>query len=257
MACADLEDGGLMRLGLSSAAAVAATFTELAAACSLRGLSAVELRTGDSHGIELDTDWSAAAAAAVAAAAAAGVSIAGFRSDDPSAEPGQLARLSAALGCCIIVADEGASADRMDRARRIRGQGGHALVLARGPAVEWHDAIRAAGEDYGWEVDASCTDIAADADLVLGVGEPAVRYIRFIGGGPEASLQEGRGIGTLMGRLALAGYAGPIILSPSSPRYRVAWESWLGRRGGWGCGSKAADPVLVRLPARTATGGAE
>ena len=28
-----------------------------------------------------------------------------------------------------------------------------------------------------------------------------------------------------------------LILAPSSTRYRVAWETWLGRRGGWGCGS--------------------
>jgi hypothetical protein len=157
-----------MRLGLSSAAAPDAGLDELLAACTLRGLSTLELRAGDAHGIAVAGDWSAAVSAGLAAAAEARVTIAGYRT------------------------------------------------------------------------------IAA---------EVALRYIRFIGGGPEAALQEGRGIGTLMGRLALAGYNGAVILAPSATRYRVAWESWLGRRGGWGCGSKSAAAELVHLPVRTATGG--
>src|SRR5690606_6031469 len=133
--------------------------------------------------------------------------------------------------------------------------GGRALVLASGQPGDWHAAVHAAGLDYGWEIDSACGDVSAHADLVLKRQEPALRYIRFIGGGPETSMQEGRGIGTLMGRLALAGYDGPLVLAPSATRYRVAWETSLGRRGGWGCGSKAAAPDLVHLPVRTATGG--
>jgi sugar phosphate isomerase/epimerase len=256
MARTDFEGGGLMRLGLSSAAAADASFGDLAAACALRGLSDIELRAGDGHGIDAGAGAAAAVSAVLAAAAATGVRIAGYRSDDAAAEPAQLARLSEALGSCILVADEGEITDRIARAGRIRKHGGRSLVLARGPAGDWRDAIAGAGADYGWEIDAGRTDLAADADIVLREEGPAVRYIRFSGGGPEASLQEGRGIGTLMGRLALAGYTGPIILAPSSTRYRVAWASWLGRRGGWGCGSRAADPELVHLSARAVTGGA-
>ncbi|MFW6331581.1 MAG: hypothetical protein ACOC3J_07650 [Gemmatimonadota bacterium] len=28
---------------------------------------------------------------------------------------------------------------------------------------------------------------------------------------------------------------------------RVIWDAWLGRRGGWGCGSKVEDRTLVSL----------
>ena len=43
----------------------------------------------------------------------------------------------------------------------------------------------------------------------------------------------------MMRELALAGYGGSLALAPSDQRYRVVWNAWLGRRGGWGCGSKA------------------
>jgi hypothetical protein len=253
VARADLADARLMRLGLSSAAAPNAGLDELLAACTRRGLSTVELRAGDAHGIADDGDWAAPVASGLAAAAQARVTIAGYQTAAPS-NPWQLARLSEALGCPILVPDEGDISSTIARARRISAAGGRALVLARGPALAWHPAITRSGLEYGWEVDAGCGDVAADAEMVL-QAEPALRYIRFIGGGPEATLQEGRGIGTLMGRLALAGYDGAVILAPSSPRYRVAWESWLGRRGGWGCGSRTADAELVHLPVRTATGG--
>jgi hypothetical protein len=243
-----------MRLGLSSAAAPDAGLDELLAACTLRGLSTLELRAGDAHGIAVAGDWSAAVSAGLAAAAEARVTIAGYRTIAAS-DARQLARLSDALGCPILVSDEGDMGATITRARRISAAGGRALVLARGPALQWHPAITRSGLEYGWEVDASCGDVAADAELVLQQAEVALRYIRFIGGGPEAALQEGRGIGTLMGRLALAGYNGAVILAPSATRYRVAWESWLGRRGGWGCGSKSAAAELVHLPVRTATGG--
>jgi hypothetical protein len=80
-------------------------------------------------------------------------------------------------------------------------------------------------------------------------------HIRLLGGGPEAALHEGGGIGEVMGRLALSGYAGTMVLAPSSDRYRVAWQTWLGRRGGWGCGSRVSHPSLVQLSSTGAMGG--
>lgn len=74
-----------------------------------------------------------------------------------------------------------------------------------------------------------------------------LRYIRFRGGGPEAAQQSGLGVGALMARLALARFAGPLVLAPSTPKYRYIWHAWLGRAGGWGCGSKQADASLVSL----------
>jgi hypothetical protein len=122
-----------------------------------------------------------------------------------------------------------------------------ALVCVRGPARAWLDELARAGIAYAWEVDPAVADIAVDVDAVFGRSDADLRYIRLIGGGPEAAMQDGQGIGVLMGRLALAGYDGPVVLTPSSTRYRVAWASWLGRRGGWGCGSKAASDNVVRL----------
>lgn len=38
---------------------------------------------------------------------------------------------------------------------------------------------------------------------------------------PEGSAQEGLGVGSLMARLAVAGFGGTVALAPSSERYRV------------------------------------
>ena len=238
-----------MRLGLSSAAAPEAGAEDLVTACAARGLSALELRDGDGHGIAAH-DQPVALTDLLALAAGANVDIAGYRTADSRAAV-SLARLSNALCTAIIVADECDHAKRVDRARAIIDAGGRALVSVSGDVTVWHTALAASGLDYAWEVDAASGDVSEAAAMVL--GQPGLRYIRFIGGGPEASLQEGRGIGTLMGRLALAAYAGPVILTPSSTRYRVAWETWLGRRGGWGCGSRSSAPELVHLPVRTVT----
>lgn len=243
-----------MRLGLSSAAAPTAGAEDLVAACAARGLAALELRAGDGHGIEVQGDWSQQVAELLDTAARASVGVVAYRATD-STDAESLARLSQALDAPIIVADECDVGERIDRAQRIVDAGGRALVRASGDASAWHATLSASGLDCAWEVDATCSDVAAAADLMLRNADPALRYIRLVGGGPEASLQEGRGIGTLMGRLALAAYDGPVVLTPSSTRYRVAWETWLGRRGGWGCGSKASAPELVHLPVRTATGG--
>jgi hypothetical protein len=241
MAGTDLEDGGLMKLGLSSAAAIGAGIGDLVEICRVRGLSGIELRLHD-----LD-------AAGVLASARDGiVMIAGCYSET-SSDAAQLASISRRLHAPIIVADECSIDTRIRRARAIDGAGGRALVLARGDADNWFPAISQAGVDYAWEIDPAATDITAEIDTILHTPPYALRYIRFIGGGPEATMHDGRGIGALMSRLALAAYDGAVILTPSSPRYRVAWSTWLGRRGGWGCGSKAA-PATGTLPLHTATG---
>ena len=228
-----------MKLGLSSAAAVDASIGDLVDICAMRGLSALELRMQD--------------LAALAWAPDAGALIAGCYSE-MSLAAAELAEISRTLDAPIIVADDGSIDTRIRRARAIDEAGGRALVLARGDVAAWFPAVSEAASDYAWEIDPAAANLAADIDTILQATPSALRYIRFIGGGPEAAMHEGRGVGALMGRLALAGYDGAVILTPSSPRYHVAWSSWLGRRGGWGCGSKAAEPALVNLPIRIATG---
>ena len=56
-------------------------------------------------------------------------------------------------------------------------------------------------------------------------------------------MHEGRGVGELMARLALSGFGGMVILAPSSPRFHVAWATWLGRP------VAAAQALLVPAPA--------
>ena len=103
------------------------------------------------------------------------------------------------------------------------------------------------GFEVAWDADGWGGDLGLAGARLLALAGPWLRHIRIAGGGPEAALQEGRGVGALMARLALAGYDGVLILSPGAPAYRVAWETWLGQRGGWGCGSRASDPSLVVL----------
>ncbi|MGH7444320.1 MAG: hypothetical protein ACREKM_05565, partial [Longimicrobiales bacterium] len=166
-----------------------------------------------------------------------------------------LANLGRHLGAPIISAVDEPLALRIDRARRIGVLGGGAFIGVRGAASAWLNAVVHAGIDFAWEIDLADSNPAADADAVLDAASAQLRYIRFVGGGPEAALQEGRGIGALMGRLTLAGYVGPLVLTPSSARYRVAWAAWLGRRGGWGCGSTAGanDPVRLAPAVRALT----
>ena len=45
----------------------------------------------------------------------------------------------------------------------------------------------------------------------------------------------------------LARYGGPLVLAPGAPNALAAWRLWLGRGGGWGCGSKQSGPPLVTL----------
>lgn len=245
-----------MQLGLSSAAAHDANIDALVDACARRGLGALELRAGDMHGVRADSTAEHIQAVR-ARAASAHIDIAGYWMAGAEGDPG-LASLGQHLGAPIISAVDEPLAVRLDRARRIGVLGAHALVGVSGSASAWLSAVVHAGLDFAWEIDLGQYNPAADADAVLDAAGARLRYIRFVGGGPEAALQEGRGIGVLMGRLTLAGYAGPLVLTPSSARYRVAWAAWLGRRGGWGCGSRAeaADTVRLapRLPALTVEG---
>jgi hypothetical protein len=103
------------------------------------------------------------------------------------------------------------------------------------------------GLPMAWDADVTAGGVGTAAARLLARLGGRLRHIRLLGGGPEAAAQEGKGVGELMGRLAIAGYSGSVILSPSSTRYRLAWQNWLGRRGGWGCGSRQEAASLVCL----------
>jgi hypothetical protein len=247
-----------MRLALSSAAAPDASFDELLDACVRRGFSALELECG--HGHLLDSVRAAAgdAAAARARAAGAGVHLAGLRlatdeGEAVQAGPDQrdqvdLLALVRSLGVPLLV-----PAARMAGAPRALDTGRVMVVLpAGGAALPALDDLDSGGRSaarlpLAWDVDPTAADTSAVAgDLIARAGS-RLRHVRLYGGGPESSGQEGRGIGSLMARLALSGFTGTLALAPSSASYRVAWSAWLGQRGGWGCGSTSQDRQLVTL----------
>jgi hypothetical protein len=256
MASGDLEGAQLMKLGISSAAAPDASLEELLAACGRRGLRVLELRQGDAHGVSPDAGVARAGAVA-ATAHAAGVRIIGYRVTGVGNEA-LLARFAAALGTRVLVDGAEAVVGRLATARRLEAAGAASAVVVRGAAAKDEAGIVAGyGVAISWE--------AAPADLPGGdAAEGLLRHgdllvhICLRGSGPEAVLHEGHGVGALMGRLALQRYSGPLVLAPASDRYRIAWQGWLGRRGGWGCGSKGGDAALIPLAASvTMTGDGE
>jgi hypothetical protein len=253
MARRDLEALIGMQLGLSSLAAPDAGAAELLAACARRGLATLELVAGGSHGVGPDT--SAAEVEALRRSAdSVAVEIAAFRAADlAQALSPEAAALSAALGAPVI-APRGAIADaELDEAAQRYAAAGGTLLLSLGADVDEARALRTALDrpwrealGLAWEARPSSDDLADVRALLDAVGN-RLRHVVLYGGGPEAAQQTGQGVGALMGRLALARYAGALVLAPSTPSYHRVWHAWLGRAGGWGCGSKVSDVSLVTL----------
>jgi sugar phosphate isomerase/epimerase len=236
-----------MRLGLSSAAAPDAFFDELLAACLRSGMTGLELEAGHAHGIDVLLASPELAAAARARAASAGVTIAAFRPED--ARSARLPALALALGAPVLVPCDGAAAIA---AKMPAGVEVLAVLPANGDPLAALDDLDTASPGGGalslaWDADPAAGYLASSAAALLERAGRRLRHVRLSGGGPESSMQEGRGVGALMARLALAGFDGTVALAPSSDRYRVVWAAWLGRRSGWGCGSQAEERALVTL----------
>lgn len=239
-----------MRLGLSSAAAPDATFQELLSVCQARGLGCLELGAGHAHGVEPGSARPDQAGAERAEAERAGIHLAGVRlaAADLEADPGDLAAFALSLGAPLLV-----PAGELGRAPRGLTTGLVRVVLPPGRAAlaaldALDDDVRPASRlPLAWDADPAAGDVSVVAGEILARAGRRLRHLRLYGGGPEAAAQEGQGVGALLARLALSGFDGSLALAPSSARYRVVWSAWLGRRGGWGCGSKAEDRNLVTL----------
>lgn len=232
-----------MQLGLSSAAAPDARFAELLEVCARRGLAGLELREGDAHGLDEGT-----APLAFAQATAAGVRITAWRVA-AERDDARLFVLAATLRTRLLLETrENGVADAVERAQQLRGLGADVAVVVRGERslAEAHPVLQA-GEDVAWDAAPVDAHVGGQAEALLRLAGPRLAHITLLGGGPEVTMHEGRGVGELMGRIALAGYQGALAQAPSSTRYRVVWQAWLGRRGGQGCGSKASDPDAVKL----------
>lgn len=239
-----------MQLGLSSAAAPGLSIAELADAAARRGLTTLELLAGD-PGTPLP-HGEAEAAAARRASEQAGVQIVGVLAE--SARPTEdAARAAAALGAPLLVRPGNAKVPALAKEIARLSSFGARVTLLCGSKPERMSAALAAVEaapdgvaGLGWEVDPANDDVARLPEVLAAAGRK-LEYVRLLGGGPESQQQTGLGVGALMARLALARYRGPLVLTPSTPVYHYIWRAWLGRAGGWGCGSKQQDSSLVNL----------
>lgn len=242
-----------MRLGLSSAAAPDLSLAGLLEACQRRGLAALELVLGDAHGVQSGAD-AAQIEEALRLAERADVCLAALACGTPDLACAEEAvRLAARLGMAAIVPAGLTGAEVRALVERV-GEGKAQLLLQHGtdPAAAAElarlvESLPAGAAALAWEVDPEHDD-PADVPAVLRVAGPHLAYVRLRGGGPESAVQTGHGVGALMARLALARYTGPLVLTPTTSRYRYIWGAWLGKAGGWGCGSKQEDASLVTLP---------
>src|SRR5690606_6321351 len=102
------------------------------------------------------------------------------------------------------------------------------------------DRLRAAGElpcvGLAWEVRPNTEALGASGAVLLAARE-RLRLVRLHGGGPEQHDQDGKGVGALFVDLALAGFGGPIVLTPSRTEQVARWGEWLASRKIGGCGS--------------------
>ena len=237
-----------MRLGVSSAAAPGLPLADLVSACGRRGLTELELVMDGGPGAGMDIGL----AGAVEAAAGQGIGVAGILHEGDG-DAGTTVRAAAGLGVPAILPVAGFAPFALRRLVRAAAAAGGRVLLMHGtdPAAVRRlrravDRLPPGAAALAWEIDPAATDPADVPDVLRHAGT-RLAYVRFRGGGPESAAQTGLGVGALMARLALARYAGPLVLAPTDARAHGAWRTWLARAGGWGCGSRRSDPALVTL----------
>ncbi len=225
-----------MRLSLSTAASPGVELEAFDAACRARGLDGVELVLEETEDV----------ASVVARARASAARIVALRAEDALSLP-TLVRAAAELGLPLSVPHGIAAALGTDAvlalARPLEDTQGKVLL---GFATHLDDVIaassivRAAGSPpslgLAWDLRPGSEDLRASSAVLLAAHEH-LGLVRLHGGGPEQRDQDGRGVGPLFVELAISGYAGPIVLTPSSPTELPRWQDWLSSRKLAGCGS--------------------
>lgn len=224
-----------MKLSLSAAAAPDLALEALDGACQARGLD----------GIELVVETARDARALGARARASGVRVVALRAER-LAEPaeGALARLSAELGVPLSVPLGWVHGGSLADLARLFADAGGTLLLGCGMSLEQVISVTNALERAGnppsvglaWEIRPSAEDLRDSGAVLLALHEH-LRLVRLHGGGPEQRDQDGRGVGPLFVDLAISGYGGPIVLTPSRAEELSRWSEWLSSRKIAGCGS--------------------
>lgn len=221
-------------LSLSTEAAPRLSLDDLHAGCTARGLEGVEIAI--LHRDELET-----VAARVRSSRARVIALRVARLDETLAP--QVARISAELGLPVSVPPAAIDPSDLPVVAAAFALSGGRLLLGHRSNLDEAVALAAAVRQIGvpsalglaWEVAPSADELAEASAILLATRE-LLGVVRLHGGGPEQRDQDGRGVGSLFVELALTGYAGPIILCPSSAGTVERWTTWLGSRGSSGCG---------------------
>ncbi|MEX2572112.1 MAG: hypothetical protein WD737_12500 [Gemmatimonadota bacterium] len=236
-----------MRLALGSEALPESDLEDLLDASRRRGFAGVELVAGGAHGIGPTEPL------VFGALRARHEEIVAYRAADAEAATSAAgARLAGRLGAPVVSPAWRSKPGRLAKAADHYAAAEGELLLSVPPRIAEVEAVRAEIE----ALDTGSIGIALDVqpmrdDLsaiqtVLAAAGPRLRIVRLHGGGPEGAAQTGRGIGHLMAALALNRYAEVVVLTPTGKATLRMWAAWLGRAGGWGCGSKA--PLTVLTP---------
>lgn len=231
-----------MRLGLSSASAPRASLEELITACVTRGFSALELRAGDWHGVDIALEPDGAAAAAADHAREVGVAICAYVADAGGNDL-RLARLSLALGAPLLVPN---GAHALERCIALVEVGATALPLLDGDesAAELA-AIDAAGFGIALDLHAELDDLVERMTRLQERFGTRLRHVRLRGGSTASVADEVGNIGGPVTRLPLAAYDGVLVFAPSVELEHVVRQSWLEQRDGSDRGGAADRPEEV------------
>lgn len=224
-----------MKLSLSAAAAPGTDLDALDAACQARGLDGIEL-------VIASAEDARSLPARVRAARARVVALRAERLDDDAA--GSLAHLSGELGVPVSAPRDEVTRGSLPKLARVFADAGGTLLVGFGADLEEVIAVTAALQSAGdppsvglaWELRPGLEDLGASSAILL-AARRYLRLVRLYGGGPEQHQQDGLGIGPLLVDLAISGYGGPIVLTPSAPAELPRWRDWLASRKGAGCGS--------------------
>ncbi len=222
-----------MKLSLSTAAAPGVALDTLDMACRARGIDGLEIV------IEAGDDLEAL----TARARASGVRFVALRADHFE-DPDALARASSELAVPLSIPLGALSGSSLPDVARVFADKGGTLLIGFGTdfdqVVALTGALRNAGNPpsvgLAWELRPSSDNLEASGAVLLAARE-LLRLVRLYGGGPEQRDQDGRGVGPLFVDLAISGYSGPIVMTPSRSEGLPRWTEWLSSRKSAGCGA--------------------
>lgn len=233
-----------MGLCLSTQAAPELSLSDFEAACRKRGLDGGELLLSPNDDIDGLLERVREARARVA----------GLRVEALGARTAEvLAKASAKLGAPVSLAPGLVALSALPAwADAFKKQGGR-LLLSAGTNLDAMSALSIAvrkletsAVGIAWEVRPSAESLS-DASAVLFAAIEFLGMVRLHGGGPEQKEQEGLGLGGLFTDLALSGYTGAIVLTPSHPEKLPRWAKWLASQKSAGCGSAVEESVSKLL----------